>query len=206
MVSEQPAQVLTASAAEHRAGAGRTASIILLTSGLTGLAAALWLSVEKYRILTNPGYLPSCSISEVVDCGTVVQSWQSSVFGFPNSLIGVAGYSVVVTVAVLALAGAAPRRWVWYGLLVGSVAGTVFVHWLAWQTAYDLRAVCLYCMVVWASTLTVLGCSLSLVLRGAGLPSTAGARRTDPAGWVPVAVLIWMVLLAVAVAYGLFSA
>jgi uncharacterized membrane protein len=135
-----------------------------------------------------------------------VQSWQSSVFGLPNSLIGVAAYSVVVTVAVVALAGAAPRRWVWYGLLVGSVAGTMFVHWLAWQTAYDLRAVCLYCMVVWASTLSILGCSMSLLLGGAGLPRAAGARRAEFAGWVPVGVLTWMVLLAVAVAYGLLRA
>ncbi|MCA0330019.1 MAG: vitamin K epoxide reductase [Actinobacteria bacterium] len=180
--------------------------MILVVSGLAGLAAALWLSVEKYRILRNPGYLPSCSISEVVDCGTVVQSWQSTAFGFPNALIGVAAYPVVVTVAVLALAGASPRRWIWAGQLAGALAGTVFVHWLAWQTAYDLRAVCLYCMVVWASTLTILGCSLSILVRGAGLPAAVGGRRAQLAGWVPVGVLVWGVLLAVVVAFGLISA
>lgn len=186
------------------AAPSRPTSLVMLIAGTAGLLASLWLAIEKFRVLANPGYLPSCSLSRVVDCGSVMQSWQSSLLGFPNALIGVAAYPVVITVAVLTLAGSAPRRWIWAGLVICATAGTLFVHWLAWQTAYDIRAVCLYCMVVWASTLTILGCAVSAALSGAGRDMGESAPPANEATrWIPVGVLVWAALLAITVAWGL---
>lgn len=56
--------------------ASRTVGWVLLVAGLVGFAAAFVLAVEKYWLLTNPFYTPSCSINATVSCGPVMTSPQ----------------------------------------------------------------------------------------------------------------------------------
>jgi len=170
-------------------------SLLLLVASVAGLVVSFQLLVEKYRVLANPGYLPSCTLSETIDCGTVVSSWQSTVFGFPNPIIGLVAYTVVLVLGVLSVAQVGFPRWVWVGLFVGSVLGAVFVHWLAWQTAYSLQAVCLYCVVAWISTLTILGTSTNTLL--------TYTNKTALRAWVPVIFIAWGTFVAVFVVFGL---
>lgn len=125
---------------------------VLLVAGALGLLASGVLAVEKYLLLTNPFYAPSCELGGVVSCQAVMESWQSSLLGFPNPYLGLAGFSVVVTVGVVVLAGARLPRWFWAGLLTGTLAGFGLVLWLVWQSLVVISAVCPYCMVVWLVT------------------------------------------------------
>src|SRR5689334_17486274 len=124
---------------------GRSLPWILLIGGIIGLAASAVLTVEKLALLRDPAYVPSCSINPILSCGSVMTKPQAEVFGFPNSLLGIAGFAVVVTVAVALLAGATFRRWFWGGLQVGVTLGAVFVHWLMFQSLYRIQALCPYC-------------------------------------------------------------
>ncbi|WP_285779251.1 vitamin K epoxide reductase family protein [Microtetraspora sp. NBRC 13810] len=126
---------------------------LLTTGGLVGLAAAFTLSIEKIALLKNPAYVPSCSLNPVLSCGSVMNTPQAEAFGFPNPLLGVAGFAIVTTVGVAMLAGAALPRWFWMGLQAGVTFGVVFVHWLIYQSLYVIGALCPYCMVVWAVTI-----------------------------------------------------
>lgn len=139
--------------AERRPSFGRALGPLLLATGAVGLLAAFVLAVEKYRQLANPLYVPSCSLSEVVSCGSVMSSDQAELFGFPNPLLGVVGFSVLATTGAALLTGARLGRWYWLALQVGVTAAVVFVHWLIFQTLYRIGAVCPYCMVVWAATI-----------------------------------------------------
>ena len=67
---------------------------------------------------------------------------QASVFGFPNSMIGMVAFTVVLVTGVLALARVTLPRWYWAGLAVGTVLGTAFVHWLIFQSLYRIGALC----------------------------------------------------------------
>lgn len=125
---------------------------LLVVGGLIGLAAAFVLMVEKVQLLSDPTYVPSCSINAVLSCGPVMSSDQAGVFGFPNPLLGVAGFPIVVATGAALLAGARLRSWYWIGLQIGVTAGFVLVHWLIFQTLYRIGALCPYCMVVWAVT------------------------------------------------------
>ncbi|WP_036528385.1 vitamin K epoxide reductase family protein [Nocardia sp. CNY236] len=124
----------------------------LLIGGVIGWVASLALTIEKFNLLTEPGYIPSCSLNPIVSCGSVIASSQAAVFGFPNPIIGVVGFSVVVTVGVQAVAGAVVPRWIWSGLWLGVACGVGFVCWLIFQALYRINALCPYCMVVWAVT------------------------------------------------------
>ncbi len=103
-------------------GAARASAVWVLIAGVVGLAAALTLTIEKIEILINPDYVPSCSINPVLSCGSVMITPQASAFGFPNPLIGIVAFTVVVVTGVLALAKVRLPRWYWAGLAVGHAA------------------------------------------------------------------------------------
>lgn len=125
---------------------------ILVAGGLVGLAAAAILTIEKFALLENPAHQLSCSINPVLSCGSIMLSDQASAFGFPNPILGLIGFSVVLTIGMALLAGAQFKRWFWLGLQVGSLLGIIFVHWLIYQSLYTIGALCIYCMLVWAVT------------------------------------------------------
>ncbi|VEG43309.1 vitamin K epoxide reductase [Mycolicibacterium flavescens] len=135
---------------------GRPSAVWILIAGVLGLAAAVALTVEKVELLIDPEYIPSCSFNPVLSCGSVMITPQASAFGFPNSLIGIISFTIVVVTGVLALARVALPRWYWAGLAAGTLLGAAFVHWLIYQSLYRIGALCPYCMVVWAVTIPLL--------------------------------------------------
>jgi uncharacterized membrane protein len=142
----------------------KASAVWVLIAGVVGLAAALTLTYEKIEILINPKYVPSCSINPVLSCGSVMVTPQASAFGFPNPLIGIVAFTVVLVTGVLAVANVRLPRWYWAGLAVGTLLGAVFVHWLIFQSLYRIGALCPYCMGVWAVTIPLLVVVSSIAL------------------------------------------
>lgn len=169
----------------------RASAIWVLIAGLVGLTAAFTLTVEKIEILINPDYVPSCSLNPVLSCGSVMITPQASAFGFPNPLIGIVGFTVVVLTGVLALAKVELPRWYWAGLAAGTLLGTVFVHWLIFQSLYRINALCPYCMAVWAVTIPLLVVVSSIALQ----PQDGGAIARTLHTWRWSLVAVWFTVL-----------
>jgi len=148
----------------------------VLISGVIGLFASMALTVEKIKILLNPSYVPSCNVNPIVSCGSVMVTPQASLLGFPNPLLGIVGFTVVVVTGVLAVSKVSLPQWYWVGLLIGTLVGAVFVHWLIFQSLYRIGALCPYCMVVWVVTVALLVVVFSIVLR----PVLAGRDSAVP--------------------------
>lgn len=170
---------------------GKPGAVWILIAGFLGLAAALALTIEKIELLIDPSYVPSCSINPVISCGSVMSTAQASVFGFPNSLIGVVAFTVAVVTGVLALAGVRLPRWYWAGFAIGTLAGVVMVHWLIFQSLYRIGALCPYCMVVWAVTIPLLVVVASVALEP--LHTSALARGVHQWRWS--LVVLWFTFL-----------
>ncbi len=178
----------------------RAASAVwILIAGVVGLAAALTLTIEKIELLINPKYVPSCSINPVLSCGSVMVTPQASEFGFPNPLIGIVAFTVVLVTGVLTLAKVGLPRWYWMGLAAGTLLGVVFVHWLIFQSLYRIGALCPYCMVVWAVTITLFVVVSSIALRP--LQSNAAARVLYTWRWSLVALWFTAVILMILVRF-----
>ncbi|GII96894.1 vitamin K epoxide reductase family protein [Sinosporangium siamense] len=150
LVEPEAADDPAASEADAAGPYPRLLPYLLLIGGAVGLLAAFVLTIERIALLKNPEYVPSCSINPVLSCGSVMTTPQAELFGFPNPLLGIAGFAIVTAVGAAILAGAVFRRWFWVGLQLGVTAGVVFVHWLIYQSLYNIGALCPYCMVVWA--------------------------------------------------------
>lgn len=127
---------------------------VLVVGGAVGTAAAFALVLDRLALLADPSYVPSCSLSPLLSCGSVLASPQAELLGFPNPLLGLAEFPVLVTTGVALLAGATLPRWYWWGLQAGVTAGLLLVAWLIGQSLYRIGALCPYCMVVWAVVIT----------------------------------------------------
>ncbi len=129
---------------------------LLVIGGFIGLLMAFIITIEKIHLLQDPSYVPECSINPIISCGNIMKSDQASAFGFPNPLIGLMGFSVVVTIGMAMLAGAKFKRWFWLGLQSGTILGAIFCMWLFYEAVYRIGSLCPYCIVVWTVTIPML--------------------------------------------------
>ncbi|WP_327069807.1 vitamin K epoxide reductase family protein [Kitasatospora sp. NBC_01250] len=154
--------------AEYRPA--RAFTWLLAIAGALGLYGSSVLTIDKIRLLENPNYVPSCNINPIISCGSVMRTHQAAVFGFPNSLLGLVGFGVVLTIAAAVLAGARFRPWFWLGLQFASLLGVVLITWLMTQTLYVIGAICPYCMVVWVVTIAIFWYTTLFNLRSGVIP------------------------------------
>ncbi|GAB7190385.1 vitamin K epoxide reductase family protein [Kineococcus sp. NUM-3379] len=171
----------------------RRLGLLLGAGGALGLLAAFVLTVERFRLLLDPDYVPSCSLNPVLACGSVMTQPQAAVLGFPNPLIGIAAFAVTTTLGVLLLAGVVLPRWVRVGFWAGTAAAAAFVGWLVVQSVYVIGALCPYCMVVWAVVVPLFWTATADVLDTPRLP-----RALHPLARALVEYRLLLVLLTYA--------
>ncbi|MBU8578858.1 MULTISPECIES: vitamin K epoxide reductase family protein [Brevibacterium] len=180
-------------------------AVVLLATGVIGWVASAILVSERLALYENPAHVTSCDINPWVSCGKVMGSWQSELFGFPNPLIGIVAFAVVITTGMALLAGAQLARWYWIGLQIGVSLGSVFVIWLWSQALFDLYLLCLYCMIVWAAMIPlVLLLTIRNLVHGA-IPAPAGLVRFT-ADWAGTLVALTYLAVAASVFIRFFPA
>src|SRR5690606_32701731 len=130
-----------------------TMAVWLVIAGAVGWWAAFQLTLEKFHALEYPGTSASCDFSVLVQCTANLDSWQGSVFGFPNPLIGLSGWIAPVVVGVALLAGARFARLFWWLFAAGMFFAFGCVCWLIGQSMFVLCTLCPWCMVTWAVTI-----------------------------------------------------
>jgi len=130
----------------------KAAPWIVTIASLVAFAAAVVLMIEKLMLINDPTYVPSCSINPVLSCGSIMESDQAEAFGFPNPILGIAGFGSMALFGTYLLVGASASRWLWLAAQAGATFAFGFVCWLIFQSLYRIEALCPYCMVVWLST------------------------------------------------------
>ena len=185
---------------EHQrsGGAHRGLSLLLAIGGVIGFAAALDLLIERIELLKDPSYVPSCSFNPVLSCGSVMETWQAQAFGFPNPIIGVASFAAVTTIGVVLLTGGLLPRWFWLGLQAGTVFGAGFITWLAYQSLYNIEALCPYCMVVWTVMIPIFVYVTAHNVQAGHLPAPVGVRNFLVRNKALI-VLAWYLVFATAI-------
>jgi uncharacterized membrane protein len=133
----------------------RNAYITMLISASLSLFAAMVLSIDAFKLAKDENTELSCSINAVVSCGKVALSWQSTVFGFPNSFIGLMFESAVITIALAGLMLVSfPNSLLRIAFSIYSAA-LIFALWLFSQSFFVIKAFCPWCMLVTVSTISV---------------------------------------------------
>lgn len=175
---------------------------LLAGGGLVGLVASFTLTFDKLELLKNPDFVPSCDFGAILSCTNIMKSAESSAFGFPNPLLGLIGFSIVITLGVLLLAKIDFPEWVWAGLQVGVLFGVGSVTWLQYESLYDIGALCPWCMVVWSVTIPMF---LYVTLRNlrAWIPGNrfVGFLRD----WHTLILILWYIAIAAAIFFRFYA-
>jgi uncharacterized membrane protein len=176
---------------------------VMLLGGIAALIAAFVLTLEKFHLYENPDAVLSCSFNLVLNCGQVMQTWQASVFGFPNMLIGMVAFPVIVTMALAALVGVKFPRW-WLVLAnVGFFLGMVFAYWLFFSSVYVIQVLCPWCLIVTTATTLIFSSMLHYNLKenifGFKKKLNDRIQRFLKGGFHQMIVLAWIALMVVLV-------
>ncbi|MFD7630691.1 vitamin K epoxide reductase family protein [Streptomyces sp. NPDC059851] len=164
----------------------RTLAWLLVLTGAAGVLASWVITLDKFLLLQDPDFKPACSLNPVVSCGSVMQSEQAEVFGFPNPMLGLVAFGAVVCAGVGVLAGARQRSWFWLGLNAGTAFGVGFCTWLMTQSLYEINALCLWCCLTWVATLVMFWAVTALNVRTGALPAPGPVKGfLTEFGWVP---------------------
>ncbi|MGW6542482.1 vitamin K epoxide reductase family protein [Streptomyces massasporeus] len=175
-----------APAGARTAGSGRAFALLLVVTGAAGLLASWIITLDRFKLLEDPDFTPGCSLNPVVSCGSVLESDQAEVFGFPNPMLGLVAYGVVICVGMSLLAGARFPRWYWLAFDAGCLFGVGFVTWLQFESLYRINALCLWCCLAWAATIPLFWYVTSFAVRQGFLPAPGAVRRfLDEFTWVP---------------------
>jgi uncharacterized membrane protein len=155
----------------RRGAGGPPFALLLVLTGAAGLLASWVITLDKFKLLEDPHFVPGCSLNPVVSCGSVMKSEQASVFGFPNTMLGLVAYGIVICVGTSLLAGAAFPAWYWLTFEAGCLFGIAFVSWLQFESLYRIGALCLWCCLAWLATILLFWYVTSFNVRKGFLPA-----------------------------------
>lgn len=124
----------------------------MLVGSILSLIASFVLSMESLELAKNPDAVLSCSVNVVVNCATVALHPSASMFGFPNSFLGMLAEPVVITVAIAGLAGVKfPRKFL-FAAQIFYTLGFLFAYYLLYLSMFVIGALCPWCLLVTVTT------------------------------------------------------
>jgi len=115
---------------------------ILLLLSILGLIDASYLTYEHYANI-----IPPCSINTFLpyfsDCGLVLRSTYSIIFGLPVALIGLIHYFILTLVIGLAVTTNKKHWWFW--VFFQSAAGALMSIYFMSVQFFIIKSFCIYC-------------------------------------------------------------
>jgi uncharacterized membrane protein len=164
----------------------------LVVAALVGMGSTITQIVERVALAENADANLLCDINGTFSCGSVLTSWQSSVFGpIPNAAIGLSVFALTLGVAGAGLLGSALSKVTWAVATFFAGFMAAFTVWFLAQTAFVIGQVCLYCLVIGTMVLLM---NVAWWRVGWRLGFLSGNRFLDGAGWLVrggTDLLIW---------------
>lgn len=115
---------------------------LLIFFTVSGIVDAGYLTYEHYQQV-----IPPCTINRLLpiasDCGKVLRSSYSVMFGVPLAVFGVIQYSVLLIVLILLIIY--KKKIFTYFLILQSMVGTIFSLYFMYIQIGILKSICLYC-------------------------------------------------------------
>ncbi len=166
------------------------------------MVAAFLQSIEKIKLLQHSGQVLPCDLNSIFNCTNVLNAWQSSVFGFPNSLMCLTFFTIFASIGLVGLSGGNLGRRLRLSIQVIALLVLGFALWFLWQSIYRIHALCILCIFCLTGLLLVNWAwlrsnanDLPIGIRGRQLVKKAIAKDIDTLAWVALASLVAFAML-----------
>ncbi|WP_350257687.1 vitamin K epoxide reductase family protein [Scrofimicrobium sp. R131] len=181
----------------------RPVAIALLLFAVIGLGASFLLLKSELELLADPAANLGCDINPLIACSDSLMTPQAHLLGVPNSMIGMMAFSALVALAVTLAAGVRLPRWIWGGLGVGTLVAMVYVLYFLLQSLLTFRALCPYCMIVWAATIGIFTIVWAALFAGGMFGGRGVALGRSVLRFWPLVVLAMYLLVVLAIVLSL---
>lgn len=133
----------------------RTIYGLITAGGVVGLTASFLETIEYQEILKNAHAQLVCNLNSVFSCGNVLNAWQSKIFGFPNSLLCMTFFTLMLSAGLVGLTGGvlAPKFRLWLHGIALFFLG--FAMWFMWESTFRIHALCILCLFCLSGLLTL---------------------------------------------------
>jgi uncharacterized membrane protein len=169
----------------------------MAVGGAIGMVASFLETLEYQELLKNLHSVLTCDLNSVFSCSSVLNTWQSKVFGFPNSLMCLIFFTLMFTSGMIGLTGsvlARNLRLAMHGLALFFLG---FALWFFWECTYNIGSLCILCifclsgllLVNWG-WLRVNAPDLPIGKRSRKILTKAISSGSDIFGWVLLAIVI----------------
>jgi uncharacterized membrane protein len=125
---------------------------IIIISGAFGLFAAFTLLSNRIELYKNPGFVPPCNINPYLDCGKVMTSKWASLFGFPNTIVGLIEYPLAIFTGLIILVNKTNNKWLLWTCNALAGVGLFMNLVLLYISAYLIGSLCPWCLLSGAAT------------------------------------------------------
>jgi uncharacterized membrane protein len=174
---------------------------IMTIGGIIGMTAAFLQTTEKIALLKNKDAILTCDLNNVFSCSNVLNAWQSAAFGFPNSLMCMALFTIFASMALVGLSGGVLPRKLRLGVQALSLFTLGFALWFLTESIYVINALCILCIFCFIGLLIVNWGWLRL--NAADLPIGQRGRTIVARGIKNGADIFAWILLGLAVAFAM---
>jgi len=125
----------------------KLAPIIIIIFSLIGLYVSFNLTIDSISILKNANKLLPCTVSSAINCLSVMKSKEADVLGFPNSLLGIMGYSMILVTGIVFLTGNIKKKIFLVLAEIGVLGAVVFSYWLLFESVTTIQVLCPLCIL-----------------------------------------------------------
>ncbi|HEU5121470.1 MAG TPA: vitamin K epoxide reductase family protein [Candidatus Saccharimonadales bacterium] len=133
----------------------RSRFLILTIGAAIGLVAAFMQTIEKLVLLENKEAILPCNLNDIFNCSTVLSAPQSSLFGFPNSLICIMIFTLLLTVGIVGMTKSRMTRKFLFGMQALAFFMLLFALWFLFTSTYVIGAICVFCLICFAGLLLI---------------------------------------------------
>lgn len=129
----------------------------LTVAAIVGFVASFLQMLEKITLIGNPQSALTCNLNAVFSCSNILNAPQSSVFGFPNSLLCISFFALMLSAGLIGWTGGliGRRLRLFYQAMALFFVG--FGFWYLWESIFNIGSLCIFCIFCYSSVLVISG-------------------------------------------------
>ena len=128
---------------------------VLIAGSLIGLLASFIQIIERIKFAENPTANLVCNINNSLSCSNVFSGWQSSVFGFSNSILCLTFFSLMLGIALSGRFSKEISKKLRLTMHFLSVFFLLFGAWYLQQSVFSIGAICLFCIFCYSGVIAI---------------------------------------------------
>lgn len=133
----------------------KAAWLIVVMGATVGAVASFLQIIERMQWADHPQSLLVCDLNSAFSCSNVFGAWQSSVFGFSNSIMCLAFFAVMLGFGLAGLYGGTIRKGLRLVMHFFALFFLAFGAWYIEQTMLVVGSLCIYCVFCYLGVILI---------------------------------------------------